>query len=131
MTHPTPTMQWVEAVAKVIDQPLVDQIVVTAQNSHMGLGKSEKVQPYNIHNKFGPNPKIADLALLLVSAHHEKYDLVSIFAAALQVILSVPHPDTARCEQLKLALEHIATYPNVTAAGMRNCAIEALAKPDK
>ncbi len=67
-----------------IDQRLVDKIVARAQNSSMGLGTSEKEKPHDL--SIYDHPDFESLALLLVSAYHEKYDLVSLFAAALEEI---------------------------------------------
>lgn len=66
----------------VVNQALVDEIVRRAKESEYGLNEPEKkpditqYQPWDIDM----------LALCLVSSWTEKYDLVSVFAAAMRVI---------------------------------------------
>lgn len=67
-----------------VDQQLVDHIVARAQNSVMGLGNSEKRKPYDISAY--DHPDLHSLAILLVSAHHDKWDLISIVTAALEEV---------------------------------------------
>lgn len=66
-----------------INQRLADRIVARAQNSNMGLGDPEEGKSYNLALY---SPTVDSLAMLLVGAHFEKYDLVSLFAAAINEI---------------------------------------------
>lgn len=66
-----------------INQRLVDRIVARAQNSSMGLGDPEPHKSYSIAHY---SPNVESLAMLLVGAHYEKYDLVSLFAAVVQEV---------------------------------------------
>lgn len=81
------TYKQVEEEVKVTQQ-LVDRIVARAQNSDIGLGNPDKElkngKPYLI-SQYSP-PDLRNLALMLVSAHTAKYDLVSIVAAALEEV---------------------------------------------
>lgn len=68
----------------VVDQRLVDRIIATAQNSVVGLGDPEPGKSYILaHYR---RPDLFALAMLLVGAHFDKYDIISVFAAALEVI---------------------------------------------
>ena len=68
-----------------ITQDMVDEIVRRAKASAMGLGKPEKGEHSYDFSAYGTKD-FGDLALMLVSAHFEKYDIVSIVAAALEVV---------------------------------------------
>lgn len=62
-----------------INQTLVNKILDRARESPYGLGEPEvnmEIKHYT--------PNIDGLALLLVNNFHSKYDLVSIFAAAMK-----------------------------------------------
>lgn len=65
-----------------VTQQLVDHIVARAQNSAMGL--SDPKSSYDL--KQYSEATFETLAMLLVTAHVEKYDLISIFAAALEEV---------------------------------------------
>lgn len=67
-----------------ITQEMVDRIVKRAKASNLGLNESEKSNPYNIEN-YNP-PDLNSLAMLLVNAHFDKSDIISIVAAALEII---------------------------------------------
>ena len=65
-----------------VTERLVKKILDRARESDMGLNTAEasiEIGQYAQHN-------LESLALMLVSAWHEKYDLVSVFAAAMSVI---------------------------------------------
>jgi hypothetical protein len=65
-----------------VNQGLVDAIIKRAEASQYGLGKPERsvrMDRYEPHD-------LSTLALALVSGWHAKYDLVSVFAAALQEV---------------------------------------------
>jgi len=69
--------------AFVVTQDLVNEIVRRAKASPMGLGDQENSTSLDNYEK----PHTTEtLALLLVSAWTEKYDLVSVFCAAMDVI---------------------------------------------
>lgn len=65
-----------------IDQQFIDRIVARAQNSMMSLGASET--SYDLSKYDHPNFESA--AILLVTAHHDKYDLVSLMCAAMEEV---------------------------------------------
>lgn len=67
-----------------IDQRFVDRVIARAKNSDYGLGEAEthKANVLRI-DQYDPEDLQA-LALLLVNAYTAKYDLVSVFYAALQ-----------------------------------------------
>lgn len=70
----------------IITQEIVDQIIARAKKSSYGLG--EGLTHKNGHNRidqFHPQDLEA-LALLLVNGYDAKYDLVSVFQAALEII---------------------------------------------
>lgn len=79
MSTPNP-----EPVPK-IDQRFVDRIVARAQNSMMSLGdpKESNIKPYDLANYSDPQT-FENVAILLVSAHDAKYDLVSLMRAAME-----------------------------------------------
>lgn len=84
----TPTQKLAEILKDthstfVVNQRLVDRIVARAQNSDIGLDNPDKGRRSYDLNQYD-NPGLQELALLLVSAHHGKYDIVSLFAAALE-----------------------------------------------
>jgi len=70
-----------------IDQRLVDKIVARAQNSATGLGDPEKGRHSYDLSQYA-NPTLESVALLLVSAHTEKFDLVSLMAAAMEEVMA-------------------------------------------
>jgi hypothetical protein len=84
----------------LVNQQFVDHIVARAQNSMMGLGDPET--SYDL-SKYDP-ANIESVAILLVSAHHAKYDLVSLFAAGMEEIQAVleRQRDKAKAELQKL-----------------------------
>lgn len=61
-------------------QRFVDKIVARAQNSAMGLGDPKTTYDLSQYE----NPSLESVALLLVNAHVDKYDLVSLMAAAME-----------------------------------------------
>lgn len=63
-----------------ITQDLVDRIVARAKASPFGLGDPIPGKTYNLSLY---SPTVESLAMMLVGAHHDKYDLVSIMAAAI------------------------------------------------
>ena len=67
-----------------VTQDLVNRITEEAQNSHLGLGKSEKRNPHDLRRY--TRPTLESIALLYVDAYQDKYDITSVFAAALQVV---------------------------------------------
>lgn len=69
-----------------ITQEMVDRIVDRAAASSYGIGEPlhEKAGVLKIANY--ETKDLEALALCLVNAYHEKYDLVSIFFAALEVV---------------------------------------------
>jgi len=69
-----------------IDQRIVDKIVARAQNSECGLGNPEKGPSSYQISQYGEHPDLASLAMLLVNAHFSKYDIISVFAAALEEV---------------------------------------------
>lgn len=96
MTTPTPQPE--APTPEKIDQRLVDHIIARAQNSMMGLGDSEG--SYSLDNY--ANPTLESVAMLLVTAHTAKYDLISLFTAGMEEIAA--QRDAART-QLKLAVK--------------------------
>ena len=62
----------------------MDCIIARAHRSPIGLGEPIKKDAYNIAHY--ERQDLQALALLLVSAHEAKYDLVSVFAAALEEV---------------------------------------------
>jgi len=75
-----------------IDQPLVTRILERARASEYGLteGLSYKQGQHSVaqYSALGDtgNPDLGALALLLVNAYDGKYDLVSVFKAALEIV---------------------------------------------
>lgn len=69
----------------IFKQSDVDHIVARAQNSFSGLGEPDKGKGSYDLSQYA-HPQFYELALLLVSAHHDKYDIVSIVAAALEEV---------------------------------------------
>lgn len=69
-----------------VNQRFVDRIVARAQNSMMGLGdpKQSNVGAYDLSNYADANYE--SVALLLVSAHEPKYDLVALMCAAMEEV---------------------------------------------
>ena len=75
-----------------ITQHTVDAIVARAQNSAMGLGEPEKgARSYDL-SQYAEPQTFENVAMLLVGAHFEKYDLVALFAAAMEVVASEVAP---------------------------------------
>lgn len=72
-----------------IDQAMVNRIIARAKASALGLGETER--PPNI-NLYEPK-NLENLSLVLVSSYYEKYDIVSVFLAALQEVAET-HPST-------------------------------------
>lgn len=68
-----------------VDQRFVDRIVARAQNSMTGLGDPEKGERSYDLSKHA-NPDLESVAILIVSAHHAKYDLISLMLAAMQEV---------------------------------------------
>jgi len=94
----------------LISQRFIDRIVARAQNSMMGLGEPEKgPRSYDITKHAEPY-SMESVALLLIGAHFEKYDLVSITTAALEE--TAEHARTLEREnaQLRDALESIDLF---------------------
>lgn len=71
--------------AFVVTQRLVDHIVARAQNSVCGLGNPDKPgKAYSI-SQYDP-PNLHALAMLIVGAHFDKWDIISIVTAALEEV---------------------------------------------
>lgn len=70
-----------------VDQRMVDRIIARAQNSSMGLGDPKNKRAYDI-SVYEPQG-LEELAILLVSAHHQKYDIISVVYSALLEVLEV------------------------------------------
>lgn len=66
-----------------IDQDLVNKILDRARESPYGLGEPEVSMEIKHYT-----PDIDGLALILVNNFHSKYDLVSVFAAAMKELSS-------------------------------------------
>ncbi len=92
-----------------INQSLVDRIVARAQNSACSLGKSDKRDPYNI--SVYANPELHSLAILLVSAHHDKWDIISIFTAALEVVAEEAKNETRTPDEPEATYPHFRVTP--------------------
>lgn len=70
-----------------ITQRTVDQIVARAQNSAMGLGDPDKGRcSYDLKQYAEPHGA-QELAMLFVSAHFAKWDIISLMTAALEVVV--------------------------------------------
>lgn len=67
---------------KVVNQALIDKIIKTAQDSDLGLGEPTGKLDIRQYSEASPTA----LALLLTTAFDDKYDLVSVFAAAFKVM---------------------------------------------
>lgn len=68
-----------------ITQRTVERIVARAQNSDFGLDDPDK--PSGCYRIAHYEPQdLRALAMLIVSAHHAKYDLISIVWAALEEV---------------------------------------------
>lgn len=76
-----------------ITQADVDAIVKAAKDSSFGLNDSDKPNAYQI-DKYCPQDLQA-LSMLIVGAHHEKYDIVSLTWAALEHVSkkTTPSPE--------------------------------------
>jgi hypothetical protein len=74
----------------VIDQRFVDRVIARAQNSAMGLGDPKNDRSYSLDAYASKD--LESLALLLISAHETKYDLVSLAAAAFEEIREASTP---------------------------------------
>jgi len=75
-------MQRVVGCYVAVNQDLVDEIVRRAKESEYGLGDPVKDPDITIYEPWD----IDMLAVCLVSSWTEKYDLVSVFAAAMRVM---------------------------------------------
>lgn len=65
-----------------VTNELVKRIIKRAEDSHFGLEPSERGLDIDMYDP----PNLQSLALMLTSGWHAKYDLVSVFAAALNVV---------------------------------------------
>jgi hypothetical protein len=74
----------------VINQALVDRIIERAKESSFGLQETPTGSQLDLHKQFAEPHTTETLALLLVGAFHLKYDLISVFAAAMEE-LTQPH----------------------------------------
>jgi len=70
------------AARVVVNQALVDEIIRRARASHWGLDEAEKGPDMDVY----ADSDIDALAQCLVSSWTAKYDLVSVFSAAMSVI---------------------------------------------
>lgn len=71
-----------------INQKTVDQILKLARESSFGLD-DERACDYkqgNLKIDGYANPDFDSLAMCLVNGFHSKYDLISVFSAALKVV---------------------------------------------
>jgi hypothetical protein len=84
------------AARVVVNQALVDEIIRRARASHWGLDEAEKGPDMDVY----ADSDIDALAQCLVSSWTAKYDLVSVFSAAMSVIqekaANAPHELPAR-----------------------------------
>lgn len=65
----------------LVCQRTIDRIVARAQNSAIGLGNPEKDRAYDLSRY---SPSLESIAILLVGAHFEKYDLVALLHAVME-----------------------------------------------
>jgi hypothetical protein len=65
-----------------VTNELVQRIIQRAEKSQFGLESSERALDIDMYEP----PNLQSLALMLTSGWHAKYDLVSVFSAAFQVI---------------------------------------------
>ena len=70
------------AARVVVNQALVDEIIRRARASHWGLDEADKWPGMDVY----ADSDIDALAQCLVSSWTAKYDLVSVFSAAMSVI---------------------------------------------
>ena len=69
-----------------INQSLVTKIVNRAKKSSFGLGDGLDYKENHLNISQYANPDLAALSMCLVNGFHDKYDLISIFAAAFEVL---------------------------------------------
>lgn len=70
-----------------ITQATVDKIITKAHRSEYGLGEGLTHKQGHLKiSTYGFKPTLESLALCLVNGFDDKYDLVSVFAAALEVV---------------------------------------------
>lgn len=75
----------------VINQALVDRIVKRAAESDFGLGEGLTHKNGHLQLDAYAEPYTTDtLAMVLVNAYHAKYDLISVFAAAMEELTAKP-----------------------------------------
>lgn len=79
-SSPLPASQDTPLTETLVNQQFVDRIIARAQNSMMSLGEPEGSYDLSKYDR----PNLDSVAILLVSAHHAKYDLVSLFAAGFE-----------------------------------------------
>ena len=68
-----------------INNDLVERIIAKAKTSHLGL--DEEALPVSLE-RYNPSDNSFALAAALVNSFHEKYDLVSILQATIDIISS-------------------------------------------
>lgn len=66
----------------IITQQDVNEIVARAKSSALGLSDPEPGKSYSLAN-YEPN-NLTTLAMIIVGAHFEKWEIISIVAAALE-----------------------------------------------
>lgn len=74
-----------------MSQQLLDRIVARAQNSAMGLCDPEEGKTYSLAAY--EDKGFESIALVLVGAHYSKYDLVSLFCAAMEEVKDCQQAD--------------------------------------
>lgn len=69
-----------------ISQVIVDKIIARAKTSDCGLSDGLNYKKNHLQINQYAKQDLESLALLLVNGYDEKYDLVSVFRAALEII---------------------------------------------
>jgi hypothetical protein len=104
MTTTTKASQTPETDA-LVSQRFVDRIITRAQNSMMSLGepKNTNIKPYDLANYV--HPDFESVAIMLVGAHEDKYDLVSLMCAAMEEVAEHARTLETQRDDLLSALE--------------------------
>jgi hypothetical protein len=69
-----------------ITQEIVDKIIKRAEDSPFGLNEGLTYKQGHLQISTYADKDLDALAMLLVNGYHSKYDLISVFAAALKTV---------------------------------------------
>lgn len=75
-----------------VTQAMVDAIIERAKASNCGLEEPDKGPGSYDISQYAPQ-SLHSLAIMLVSAHHSKWDIISVMTAALEEIATPTQPE--------------------------------------